>query len=224
MRQRHPLRGQGAVREGPGPAPAGHPHRHRRRPAGLRGEAVDGQVQSVSVEMGRPRLLRQEIPMAGPASWAGARDQGHGRRRRPQLHLHRRVHGQPPRRHLRRRSRRSRCASWPRATGRRSRWTRCSPGAPTSSSPACEQARAVRPKSTAWSGNAAWASPWRVAPGPAPRPWPPRWRAAGAATVKSREPARRAFDDLPGASIRGLAPLMRGSSCEALRPWYSRRR
>jgi diaminopimelate epimerase len=30
--------------------------------------AVDGQVQSVSVAMGQPRLLRQEIPMAGPAN------------------------------------------------------------------------------------------------------------------------------------------------------------
>jgi diaminopimelate epimerase len=30
--------------------------------------AVDGRVDTVAVQMGRPRLMRQEIPMAGPAS------------------------------------------------------------------------------------------------------------------------------------------------------------
>jgi diaminopimelate epimerase len=34
-------------------------------------EAVDGRVQKVKVQMGRPRLLRSEIPMAGPAELQG---------------------------------------------------------------------------------------------------------------------------------------------------------
>jgi diaminopimelate epimerase len=36
-------------------------------------EAVDGVVESVQVQMGRPRLLRREIPMAGPSELQGER-------------------------------------------------------------------------------------------------------------------------------------------------------
>ena len=173
-----------------------------------------------TVEMGRPRLTRDEIPILPGGTTRVLREPISARGRT--FHVHRGLDGQPARGDVRRR-RGVAARRWPRVRARCSRRPSASRDAPTSSSPTC--ARAAR--STWWSGSAAAASRWPAARARARRWSPPAWKNACAgrettvhlpggplgitvakdySTVRMRGPARSVFE----ASI-DVARLMSGN-------------
>ena len=98
-----------------------------------------GRVRTSTVDMGRPRLTRDEIPILRRRrrrACCASRSRARGRT----FHVHRRLDGQPARGDLRRRCDVV-CARSPRSSARCSRRPSAFPSAPTSSSRTCARRR-----------------------------------------------------------------------------------